>query len=64
MPKPLAKGSTKPGRAGLEFGVVFSEDDAKEIKTFATEHNVSFGEAVRTLVEWGLDSFYNPEGGE
>ena len=45
-------------KRGKKRGVIiyFDPDQIEEINRHATEYDVSFAEAVRTLVEWGLDT--------
>jgi len=45
-----------PGRAGKRRIVVeFDQETFDQVQAKAATDNVSFGEAVRQLVEWGLE---------
>lgn len=57
LQRKLAQGAARSHRPGVRsFAVEIGDVDAEEIRDFALKHNVSFQEALRTLVQWGLES--------
>lgn len=53
----LAQGALRGHRPGVRsYAVELGDADADEIRDFALKHNVSFQEALRTLMQWGLES--------
>lgn len=56
MRKNLAQGRRKQRSRQSDFSVYFDDEQADDIRAFATRMNLSFAEAVRTLCTWGLES--------
>lgn len=54
--RPAATGYLREGRNLRQINVAFDDDTINEIKQKARNSGVSFAEAVRTLVEWGLEA--------
>ena len=52
----LAQGRKKTRYGAADFSVCFDPDMAEHIRVFAIKKRLSFGEAVRTLCEWGLET--------
>lgn len=55
---PLATGSRHPGHNGRAFTVFFDDATIDKLRTIAARKAISFGEQIRTFVEWGLDNGY------
>lgn len=55
MPVRLAEGRRKARSGMVEFGIPFSPEDADLVRQVAQRRKVSFSEAVRLLVTWGLE---------
>ncbi len=58
-PEHIARGKirqAKYGRQWWETTVRFDLDTASEIKDYATHNKISFGEAIRRIVENGIET--------
>jgi hypothetical protein len=56
MRKNLAQGRRKQRSSASDYSIRIDDETADDIRAFALRMNVSFGEAVRTLCTWGLES--------
>lgn len=55
--RPVARGSKDARFPGLTSVVIRLDDETfAEVRALAIKNGTSFGEQVRTLVEWGLEA--------
>jgi len=50
-----AVGRRRPGRAGVETGIIFDDEMFEAIRARALREGTTFSEQVRTLCQWGLE---------
>lgn len=58
----VARGIQRTDGSGLRIVITFDPDTFGQIRDRAERLDTSFGEQVRTLVEWGLEADEAPNG--